>query len=60
MRDRYRAEKDGLIIWSCLACKGQPPGQYLDDPEGRKAHQAAAGHAPRPGRPLAPLLGQQR
>jgi hypothetical protein len=60
MRNWHRAERDGPILRACLACNGKLPGQYLDDPEGREAHQAAAGHAPRPGRPLAPLLGLRR
>jgi hypothetical protein len=45
------------ILWSCLACGGQPPGQYLDDATGRADHQAATGHAPIAGRPLFPIAG---
>jgi hypothetical protein len=63
MRNRNwlnRAERDGPVLWSCLACGGQPPGQFLDDPEGRAAHHRAAGHPPVAGRPLGPLMGLQR
>jgi hypothetical protein len=45
------------ILRQCLACGGQPPGQYLDDATGRADHQAATGHAPVAGRALCPLAG---
>jgi hypothetical protein len=45
----------GPILRECLACGGQPPGQYLDDAQGRVDHQAEAGHAPKAGRSLCPV-----
>jgi hypothetical protein len=54
---RSAERNGGTIMWSCLACDGQPPGQYLDDPEGRRAHQQAAGHWPVKGRPLVAVSG---
>lgn len=56
----YQAESTAPILWSCLACGGQLPGQFLNDAIGRADHQAASGHAPVAGRPLAPLMGLQR
>ena len=53
----YRAERDGPVLWSCLACDG---GQFINDPQGRADHRTRFGHRPAPSRPLAPLLGQQR
>jgi hypothetical protein len=54
----YRAERDGPVLWSCLACDGG--GQFINGPRGRADHSERFGHRPAPGRPLAPLLGQAR
>jgi hypothetical protein len=53
-----RAQRDGPVAWSCVLCDGG--GQFLDDATGRADHRAATGHQPRPGRPLAPLMGLRR
>jgi hypothetical protein len=60
MRNWLRqVERDGgTVLRACLACASG--GQYLDDPQGRADHRRRFGHLPRPGRPLAPLLGLRR
>jgi hypothetical protein len=50
-----RAEQP--VLRACLACDG---GQFIDDAQGRAAHQARFGHRPVAGRPLAPVMGQAR
>jgi hypothetical protein len=44
------------VLWSCTV-PGCSVGNYLDDEQGRQDHAASAGHTPRPGRPLCPVLG---
>ena len=55
---RALADPDGLAVPIIRACAvpGCTVGQYLD-PGDQGEHQARAGHAPVPGRPLCPIAG---
>jgi hypothetical protein len=42
-----------LLLWSCKAPGGCTIGTVVNDEQGKAEHQAAAGHAPVLGKPMA-------